>query len=125
MKIQADLNKTVFDKKKFEETINTDFNQLSTGEEDRFFDINLATLEDFWTLYEKFFYDIPKLGLVNSHEYLSQQSAEYAGSDTINQEIQALLDEIALLRQENLELRANEINTSLSDAGIDQTISLT
>ena len=125
MKIQADLNKTVFDKKKFEETINTDFNQLSTGEEDRFFDINLATLEDFWTLYEKFFYDIPKLGLINSHEYLAQESAAYAGSDTINDEIQSLLDEIAQLREENLQLRENELNTSLADAGVNQTISIT
>ena len=125
MKIQADLNKTVFDKKKFEETIGTDFTQLSTGEEDRFFDINLATLEDFWTLYEKFFYDIPKLGLINSHEYLAQESAAYAGSDTINDEIQSLLDEIALLREENLKLREDEINSSLADAGVDQSISLT
>jgi len=125
MKIQADLNKTVFDKKKFEETIGTDFTQLSTGEEDRFFDINLATVPDFWTLYEKFFYDIPKLGLINSHEYLAQESAAYAGSDTINDEIQSLLDEIAQLREENLQLRENELNTSLADAGVNQTISIT
>jgi hypothetical protein len=124
MKIQAELNRQVFDKKKFKETINTSFTQLDTGEEDGFFDINLATLEDFWTLYEKFFYDIPKLGQINSHEYLAKESAAYAGSDTINEEIQVLLDEIAELREENLQLRENEINTSLSDAGVSQQISL-
>ena len=124
MKIQAELNRQVFDKKKFKETINTSFTQLDTGEEDGFFDINLATLEDFWTLYEKFFYDIPKLGQINSHEYLAKESSAYAGSDTINEEIQVLLDEIAELREENLQLRENEINTSLSDAGVSQQISL-
>ena len=124
MKIQAELNRQVFDKKKFKETINTSFTQLDTGEEDGFFDINLATLEDFWTLYERFFYDIPKLGQINSHEYLAKESAAYAGSDTINEEIQVLLDEIAELREENLQLRENEINTSLSDAGVSQQISL-
>ena len=124
MKIQAELNRQVFDKKKFEETINTDFNQLSTGEDLGFFDIDLATVPDFWTLYEKFFYDIPKLGQINSHEYLAKESAAYAGSDTINEEIQALLDEIAELREENLQLRENEINTSLADAGVSQQISL-
>tara|TARA_B100001094_G_scaffold327939_1_gene387258 strand:- start:11515 stop:11901 length:387 start_codon:yes stop_codon:yes gene_type:complete len=124
MKIQAELNRQVFDKKKFEETINTGFTQLDTGEDNGFFDINLATLEDFWTLYEKFFYDIPKLGLINSHEYLAKESAAYAGSDTINDEIQALLDEIAELREENLQLRENELNTSLADAGVSQQISL-
>ena len=124
MKIQAELNRQVFDKKKFEETINTDFNQLSTGEDLGFFDVDLATVPDFWTLYEKFFYDIPKLGQINSHEYLAKESAAYAGSDTINDEIQALLDEIAELREENLQLRENEINTSLADAGVSQQISL-
>ena len=124
MKIQAELNRQVFDKKKFKETINTSFTQLDTGEEDGFFDIDLATLEDFWTLYERFFYDIPKLGQINSHEYLAKESAAYAGSDTINEEIQVLLDEIAELREENLQLRENEINTSLSDAGVSQQISL-
>ena len=124
MKIQAELNRQVFDKKKFKETINTSFTQLDTGEEDGFFDINLATLEDFWTLYERFFYDIPKLGQINSHEYLAKESGAYAGSDTINEEIQVLLDEIAELREENLQLRENEINTSLSDAGVSQQISL-
>ena len=124
MKIQAELNRQVFDKKKFKETINTSFTQLDTGEEDGFFDINLATLEDFWTLYERFFYDIPKLGQINSHEYLAKESAAYAGSDTINEEIQVLLDEIAELREENLQLRENDINTSLSDAGVSQQISL-
>ena len=124
MKIQAELNRQVFDKKKFEETIETDFTQLDTGEESGFFDINLATVPDFWTLYVKFFYDIPKLGLINSHEYLAKESAAYAGSDTINDEIQALLDEIAELREENLQLRENEINTSLADAGVSQQISL-
>ena len=124
MKIQAELNRQVFDKKKFKETINTSFTQLDTGEEDGFFDINLATLEAFWTLYERFFYDIPKLGQINSHEYLAKECAAYAGSDTINEEIQVLLDEIAELREENLQLRENEINTSLSDAGVSQQISL-
>ena len=124
MKIQAELNRQVFDKKKFKETINTSFTQLDTGEEDGFFDIDLATLEDFWTLYERFFYDIPKLGQINSHEYLAKESSAYAGSDTINEEIQVLLDEIAELREENLQLRENEINTSLSDAGVSQQISL-
>ena len=124
MKIQAELNRQVFDKKKFEETINTNFTQLDTGEDLGFFDIDLATVPDFWTLYEKFFYDIPKLGQINSHEYLAKESAAYAGSDTINDEIQALLDEIAELREENLQLRENEINTSLADAGVSQQISL-
>tara|TARA_Y100001972_G_C7640393_1_gene321685 strand:+ start:39 stop:440 length:402 start_codon:yes stop_codon:yes gene_type:complete len=125
MKIKAELNRTVFDKKKFEDTVDTSFSQLSTGEDLRFFDPDLATLEDFWLLYEKFFYDIPKEGDINSHDYLAKESGAYANSNAINDEVQELLDEIAELRQENLELRAADINSQLSSAGIDQQISLT
>jgi len=124
MKIQADLNKQVFDKKKFEDTVDTGFNQLSTGEDLGFFDPDLATLEDFWLLYERFFYDIPKEGDINSHDYLAKESAAYANSNAINDEVQVLLDEIAELRAENLELRSADLNSQLADAGIDQTISL-
>ena len=124
MKVQADLNKQVFDKKKFEDTIDTGFNQLSTGEDLGFFEINLATLEDFWLLYERFFYDIPKEGEINSHEYLTKESGAYANSDAINDEVQVLLDEIAELRAENLELRAADLNQQLTSAGADP-ISLT
>ena len=124
MKVQADLNKQVFDKKKFEDTIDTGFNQLSTGEDLGFFDINLATLEDFWLLYERFFYDIPKEGEINSHEYLTKESGAYANSDAINDKVQVLLDEIAELRAENLELRAADLNQQLTSAGADP-ISLT
>ena len=70
----------------------------------------MATLKDFWLLYDKFFYDIPKLGELESHEYLAITSGEYANSEKIQAEIQALLDEIASLREENLELRQENIN---------------
>tara|TARA_R110001632_G_scaffold95749_2_gene201875 strand:- start:946 stop:1353 length:408 start_codon:yes stop_codon:yes gene_type:complete len=125
MKVQADLNKQVFDKQKFNDTVDTGFSQLSTGEDLGFFDPDLATLEDFWLLYERFFYDIPKDGEINSHEYLASESGAYAGADSINAEVQVLLDEIAELRRENLELRSTDLNNQLADAGIDETISFT
>ena len=110
MKKSTNLKRQVFDKEKFKETISTEFTQLSSTPDPSFFDLNLATLEDFWLLYDKFFYDIPKLGDFQSHEYLSQTSGEYADVNNIAAEIQALLDEIASLREENLELRQNEID---------------
>ncbi len=108
MSTQANLNRQVFDKKKFNETVDTNFSQLVTPPDPSFFDLDLATLKDFWLLYDKFFYDIPKLGNVESHEFLAKTSGEYAGADLISDEIQALLDEIAALREENLELRTGE-----------------
>ena len=99
------LSRQVFDKVKFNETINTEFTQLVTPPDPSFFDVNLATEEDFWILYDKFFYLIPKEGEVNSHLYLVETSGEYIDYQANNEEIQALLEEISELREENLEVR--------------------
>ena len=99
-----------FDKNKFNETVDTKFSQLVNVPNPSFFDRDLAVLDDFWYLYDKFFYIIPKLGEIESHEYLAKTSSEYADFATINTEIQALLDEIAELRKENLELIQDATN---------------
>jgi len=113
--IISNLTKEVFDKSSFDETLDLSFTQL--GPENQldpsFFDISLATLEDFWTLYDQFFYDIPKTG-PNSHETLAQTSGEYANYELIQQQIQALLDEIAEIREENVELRLENVNLTVS-----------
>jgi len=93
-----------FDRDKFNETVDTKFSQLVNVPDPSFFDRDLAVLDDFWYLYDKFFYIIPKLGEIESHQYLAKTSGEYADFATISAEIQALLDEIAELRKENLEL---------------------
>ena len=76
-----------------------------------------ASVEEFFTQYQTLFYQIPKFGATNSHEYLIKTSGEYIGltiptSDTI----QALIDEINQLRQENIQLQTQQISTSLQDA---------
>lgn len=111
----ANLTKEVFDKSSFNETLDIAFSQL--GPENQldpsFFDVSLATLEDFWTLYDKFFYDIPKTG-PNSHETLAQTSGEYANYELIQEQIQALLDEIAEIREENVNLRIENVDLTVS-----------
>ena len=108
--MNVNLNRQVFDKKKFNETVDTSFTQLVTQPDPTFFDLNLATVEDFFTLYEKFFFQIPKEGEVNSHTYLIKESSDYVGFQANSEDIQALLDEIASLRQENLSLRQEQIS---------------
>ena len=120
MSESAKLNREVFDKQKFEDTVDTSFSELSSKPDPKFFDLDLATLSDFWLLYDKFFYDIPKLGEIESHEYLGKTSGEYANSDKIQAEIQALLDEIASLREDNLALmqeNVNNITNQISPSG--------
>ena len=116
MKEQARLQRIVFDKDKFNDTINKNFTQLVDEPDLSTFDVNLATQEDFWILYDKFFYQIPKKGDTNSHTYLIQTSADYANYDAQQEEIAALLEEIAELRKENLELRQQSTSNTLGNS---------
>jgi hypothetical protein len=104
------FTRQVFNKQKFNETVDTEFSQLVSTPDETFFDINLANLEDFFTLYQNLFFEIPKLGDVNSHEFLIRQSTEYIGFEEQNQTIQALLDEITELREQNLEIRRQNLD---------------
>ena len=108
-----------FDKDKFNETVDTEFTQLNNVPDPSFFDRDLANIDDFWYLYDKFFYLIPKLGEIESHEYLAKTSGEYAEFASISDEIQALLDEIAGLRKENLQLiqEATNLEAGILDIG--------
>jgi hypothetical protein len=108
--MNVNLNRQVFDKKKFDETVDTSFTQLVNQPDPTFFNLDLATIEDFFTLYNKFFFEIPKEGEVNSHTYLIKESSDYVGLQANSEDIQALLDEIASLRQENLEIRQELID---------------
>lgn len=108
--MNVNLNRQVFDKTKFNETVDTSFTQLVSQPDPTFFNLDLATVEDFFTLYEKFFFQIPKEGEVNSHTYLIKESSDYVGFQVNSEDIQALLDEIASLRQENLLIRQEQID---------------
>jgi hypothetical protein len=61
------------------------------------------TTEEFFTMYNDLFYDIPELGIVNSHEYLIKTSSEYINFESNQEEILALQAEIAQLRTELLD----------------------
>jgi len=109
---RIDLNKQVFDKTQFSNTINTAFTQLTGSSSTPVAPV--VTVDQFFQYYQELFYQIPKFGLINSHEYLIQTSGEYVGEEQLNSTIQALIDEITQLREENLSLQQSIINTSLS-----------
>ena len=108
---QTNLNRTVFDKEKFNQTVDTQFSQLVDRDQPVPFDINTATVADFFALYDRFFYEIPKQGDVNSHYYIVETSGEYINFNKYQAEIQELLQEITDLRSANLELREELSNT--------------
>ena len=65
--------------------------------------------------YQNLFYSIPKLGDINSHQYLVITSGAYIGSTTPTDDtIQALIEEVTQLRQESLDLQQQILNTTTS-----------
>lgn len=107
---ELQLNKKLYDKSAYLNTINNQFTELvpSTPE-----GVDVPTVEEFFELYNELFYEIPKEGEINSHEYLVKQSTNYIGSQVITEDIQALLDEITSLREENLTLQQNIVDLTL------------
>lgn len=118
MENNINLNRNVFNKEAFKKTVDTSFNELVSEPDPTFFDVNLATVDDFFILYNKFFYEIPQFGDINSHEYLIKTSSEYINFSSTNEEIQVLLDEIASLRQEILDIQLASIEDSDSNNNI-------
>jgi hypothetical protein len=112
---QINLNKTVYSKSQYERVINTNFTQLVEPDIIPPIEIPSISVADFFSNYQEIFFQIPKFGNINSHEYLIQTSQEYIGSNQINDDtITTLIEEITQLRQENLELQlqlsSNQIN---------------
>jgi hypothetical protein len=114
---QLNLNKRVYAKNQYERVIDTKFSQLATSPSDVAPPSTpTISVDEFFQNYTDLFFQIPKFGEVNSHEYLIKTSTDYIGSTAISNDIQALIDEVTQLRQENLELQQKTITASVSQA---------
>ena len=117
---KVDTKKNVFDKNQYSKTIDTSFKEfgVTTVSDDI---QSQPTIEQFFELYNQLFYDIPPSGEINSHEFLVQQSGEYINFEANAEEIQALQNEIAGLREELLNA---QIQLASSISGVQITSSL-
>ena len=117
------LNRDAFNKTAFNNTVNTNFTELDQLPPDlSFFDPNLATVNDFFNIYQNLFFEIPKFGTTNSHEYLVVESTAYTNFIENQEQIDALLEEIVDLREQNLQLQL-DINELLGvKTTLDQAI---
>ena len=103
------LSREGFNKKQFDDTIDTRFTQLGIPikPDPSTFDPSLATVGDFFTIYQSLFYQIPKEGAVNSHTFLIKDSTNYVQYIAQQAEIEELLEEINELRTQNIDLIAD------------------
>jgi hypothetical protein len=105
------LNKTVFNKQTYENTIDTSFSQVSLPPAPL---KDTITVAEFFDLYNNLFYDIPAQGNTNSHEYLVKTSGDYINFESANEDVQLLLDEITVLRQDLLAANQQIISLQIS-----------
>jgi hypothetical protein len=101
---QIPIQKTVFNKDTYSRVVDTQFSQLlNQGAEGETLSF---TVDDFFQLYDEVFYQIPKEGDINSHQYILQREADYLGISISQDDVQALLNEITSLRQQVLEAQS-------------------
>lgn len=94
----------------YKKVIDTEFTELVAPVEPEV--VPIVTVSDFFNYYDQLFYDIPVSGSINSHTYLVERSQEYIGGSVVDQEKQALVEEINLLRAQLLDLSKNYLNIS-------------
>ena len=107
------LSKKVYAKNQYEKVIDTNFSQLATSPSLTPIATPTISVDEFFQNYTQIFFQIPKFGTTNSHEYLIKTSTEYIGYAPINADIQALIEEINNLQQQNLKLNQQLIDLQL------------
>jgi hypothetical protein len=107
------LINTSYNKNQYERVIDTSFTQLVQPQVTASIGPTI-TVPEFFQNYQDIFFTIPKFGETNSHEYLIKTSQAYIGDTTLEDPtIQALIDEVTSLRQENLELQQQLLSGSI------------
>jgi hypothetical protein len=118
MEQKVDTKKNVFNKNQYSKTIDTSFREfgVTTLSDDL---QSQPTIEQFFDLYNELFYDIPSNGETNSHEFLVKQSGEYINFEENIEEIRALQNEIASLREEllNSQIQLAEVTSGVRITG--------
>src|SRR6056300_47252 len=101
------LSRTVLKKDQFDKSIDTSFKSFVDTVE-----VDNDTIEEFFRLYNKLYYDIEPEGEFNSHEFLIKESSKLVDFERNDEAIQPLLDEISDLRKRLLEQNAEAIEGS-------------
>ena len=113
MEKKVNLNKDVFGKNQYEKVIDTSFSQLIEPDSVIVTE-QLPTVDEFFEDYNTLFFQIPKTG-ENSHEELIIKSTDYIGFQPLNDEIEALTEEITSLRTQLLEANQRLVDLTEND----------
>ena len=103
---RINLRKQVYPKNEVNNVINTNFTEFTLPNIQT---VVTASIEEFFTQYQTLFFQIPKFGNINSHEYLIKTSQAYVGSVVVNDEIVLLQQEITQLRRQLIEIQREPV----------------
>lgn len=106
MASNIEIKKTVVGTNEFSKVVNRDFTTFVQPTQQT----NTDSIDELFRLYDKFYFEIDLTGETNSHEYLIRKSSELVSLEQTTEDIQPLLDEIAQLREQNLQLNEQLIN---------------
>ena len=109
---EVKIQKKVYDPKSFNKVIDRNFKTFAQSPDPAL----EPTVEDFFILYEQLFYEIPIEGEANSHRFLVEKSSEIVNFEKDTAEIQPLLDEITILREQNLQLNQQLLDERINAA---------
>jgi seryl-tRNA synthetase len=111
MSEKIQITRQVYRKDIYKNVIDTNFSQLiqpvTQIEEDS------ISINEFFQAYDDLFFEIPKTGDINSHQYLINKSSQYVGDEFVNPLIAELQAEITSLRQQILS--SNNVINDLTD----------
>jgi len=110
---KINLTKQEFNKNQYTQVINTEFTEL--GVTSSIEQTQSISVGEFFNNYQEIFFQIPKFGEFNSHEYLVKTSGEYIEFTTSDENIEPLIQEITQLRQQNLDLNQQLIDLQLQN----------
>lgn len=105
---EINLVKEIYGLNTYAKAINTNFTELVSPPTEII--APTITVEQFFQYYDELFFNIPVSGSINSHTYLVERSQQYIGGSVIDNEKQALIEEINSLRQQLLDLNQNFTN---------------
>lgn len=102
------IEKQVFTKNQFDKVVDRSFQTYAqpAPTDDQ------PTVEEFFVLYDQLYFEIPVEGDINSHRYLVEKSSELVEFEKTTEDIQPLLDEIAILREQILEYQQQLIEAN-------------
>lgn len=112
MSEQVKIQKTIYALEQFTNIVDINFSQLANPITNNVIEDNTVTIDEFFSLYDTLYFDIPPSGSNNSHLGLATRSLEF-----LDLSLEDLQKEIENLREENISLKTQLLAAAQINVG--------